>query len=91
MANFPTEVVPTGAQTYLLVVRASRSAKKQFVWEILDDSNGSHCVQASQQAFRSLADAYNAGKGALAYWHDKAIAVQAKAFLTPPPKDKERR
>ena len=73
MTNFPSEALPAGAQTYRLVVRASRSAKKQFVWEILDDSNESLCVQAAKQAFRSLEDAYNAGKGALDSWRDKAM------------------
>jgi hypothetical protein len=83
MTNFPSEVLATGAQTYRLVVRASRSAKKQFVWEILDDSNESLCVQAAKQAFRSLEDAYNAGNGALEYWRDKAMRAQAKALLAP--------
>ena len=84
MTNFPSEALPAGAQTYRLVVRASRSAKKQFVWEILDDSNESLCVQAAKQAFRSLEEAYNAGKGALEYWRDKAMRAQAKALLAPP-------
>jgi hypothetical protein len=90
MANFPSEALPTAAQTYRLVVRASRSAKKQFVWEILDDSNKSLRFQASNQAFRSLEDADNAGKGALEYWRGKATRAQAKALLAPAvaPKDK---
>jgi len=90
MAIFPSEALPTGAQTYRLVVRASPSAKKQFVWEILDDSNRSLRVQASRQAFRSLEDAYNAGKGALEYWRNRAMRAQAKALLAPPAAPKER-
>jgi hypothetical protein len=64
-------------------VRASRSANKQFVWEILDDINHKR-VEASKQTFRSLEDDYNAGKGALEYWRDKAMRAQAKALLAPP-------
>jgi hypothetical protein len=84
MTSFPSEVFPTGAQTYRLVVRASTSGKKQFVWEVLDDGSKSLCVQASKQTFRSLEDAYNAGQGAMEYWRAKAMRAQAKALLAPP-------
>ena len=83
MTNFPSEALPTGAQTYQLVVRASPSGKKQFFWEVLDDINHKR-VEASKQTFRSLEDAYNAGQGAMEYWRAKAMRAQAKALLAPP-------
>jgi hypothetical protein len=54
-----------------LIVRASIYKSKQFVWEILDDSDPGQCVQASKRTFRSMEDAYNIGKGALEYWQQK--------------------
>src|SRR3974377_1071262 len=47
---------------YRLIVTPSPLKAKQFVWVIVDDSNRSAPVQTSKQTFRSLEDAYNAGK-----------------------------
>ena len=93
MTNLPSEAAPTGAQTYRLVVSASHLKAKQFVWVIVDDTNSGTPVQASNQSFQSLEDAYNAGQGALEYWRDKATRAQAKALLARPatPKDRPKR
>ena len=93
MTNLPSEAVPAGAQTYRLVVSASHLKAKQFVWVIVDDTNSGTPVQASNQSFQSLEDAYNAGQGALEYWRDKATRAQAKALLARPatPKDRPKR
>jgi hypothetical protein len=63
--------LPT-APIYRLVVTASQLKAKQFVWVIVDDDNRGKTVQTSKATFRSLEDAYNAGRGALEYWKDKA-------------------
>ena len=62
---------PTNVPIYRLIVRAAVHKSKQFVWEILDDSNQGQCVQASKRTFRSMEDAYNVGKGAFEYWQQK--------------------
>src|SRR6516164_5762154 len=62
---------PTNFPIYRLIVRAAIYKSKQFVWEILDDSNRGQCVQASKRTFRSMEDAYNIGEGALEYWQQK--------------------
>ena len=92
MTNFLPEAAPTptGDQTYRLVVSASHLKAKQFVWVIMDDSNKGLRVQVSRQTFRSLEDAYNAGKGALEYWRAKAMRAQAKALLAPPATSKDK-
>jgi hypothetical protein len=90
MTNFPSEVLPTGDQTYRLVVAASQLKTKQFVWVIVDESNRGLRVQASEQTFRSMEDAYNAGQGALKYWRAKAMRAQVKALLAPPAAPKDR-
>ena len=46
------------------MVTASRKAK-QFVWVIVDDNRRGIAVQASKRTFRSMEDAYNAGRAAL--------------------------
>ena len=71
---------PTGSETYRLLVRASTSPKKQFVWEIMDDIKHKR-VEASRETFRSLEDAYKAGQGALEYWRAKATRAEANALL----------
>ena len=65
-----TEAQPT-TPIYRLVVTASQLKAKQFVWVIVDDNNRGAPVQASKQTFRSMEDAYNAGRGALEYWRYK--------------------
>ena len=75
------EPVPAGAQTYRLVVRALPSAKRQFVWEVLEDTTHTR-VQTSEQTFRSLSDAHTAGQAALGQWRDKVMKTTSKALLT---------
>jgi hypothetical protein len=69
---------------YRLVVTASRLKAKQFLWVIVDDTN--HCapVQTSKQTFRSMDDAYNAGRGALDYWRDKTRRSNPAVDLAQP-------
>ena len=57
----------------------------QFVWVIVDDNNRGTAVQASKRTFRSLEDAYNAGKGALEYWRDKTRRTHPSVDLAQPP------
>ena len=69
MPTFPSEppshgAPPSGAESYRLLVRASASGKKQFIWEIMDDTKG-QCVEASRDTFRSFEDAYKAQHGHL--------------------------
>ena len=71
--------------TYRLVVSASHLKTKQFVWVIVDDNNRGTAVQASKRTFRSLEDAYNAGKGALEYWRDKTRRTHPSVDLAQPP------
>jgi hypothetical protein len=61
---------------YRLLVTASQLKAKKFVWVIVDDTNRGAPVQTSKQAFRSLEDAYNTGRGA-----------QRKTRRTHPPVD----
>jgi hypothetical protein len=74
---------------YRLIVTASPLKAKQFVWVIVDDSNRSAPVQTSKQTFRSLEDAYNAGKGALEYWRDKTRRTHPSVDLAQPPQAKQ--
>ena len=71
--------------TYRLVVSASHLKAKQFVWVIVDDNSRGTPVQASKRTFRSLDDAYNAGKGALEYWRDKTRRTHPSVDLAQPP------
>ena len=76
--------LPT-APIYRLVVTASQLKAKQFVWLIVDDDNRGKTVQTSKATFRSLEDAYNAGKGALEYWHRKTRRIVPPVDLAQPP------
>ena len=71
--------------TYRLVVSASHLTAKQFVWVIVDDNNRGTPVQTSKRTFRSMVDAYNAGKGALEYWRDKTRRTHPSVNLAQPP------
>src|SRR4051794_23493904 len=73
--------VPAGAQTYRLGARALPSAKRQFVWEVLEDTPHTR-VQPSEQPSRSLSDAHTAGQAALGQWRDKVMKATSKALLT---------
>ena len=55
---------------------------------IMDDNNRGAPVQASKRTFRSLEDAYNAGKGALEYWRDKTRRTHPSVDLAQPPSAK---
>ena len=80
MPRLPSEALPSGAETYHLVVQASDSTKTQFVWEIWVKTKRKR-VQASSDTFRSLEDAYKAGQDALEYWRGKVVREIARAFL----------
>jgi hypothetical protein len=73
------------APTYRLVVTASRLRAKQFVWVIVDDDNRGKPVQTSKTTYRSLEDAYNAGRGALEYWQRKTRRIVPAVDLAQPP------
>jgi hypothetical protein len=73
------------APIYRLVVTASPMKAKQFVWVIKDDTDGGKTVQTSRATFRSLEDAYNAGTGALEYWHRKTRRITPPVDLAQPP------
>ena len=77
------ETHPT-ARIYRLVVAASQLKAKQFVWVIVDDTHCGAPVQTSEQAFRSMEDAYNAGRGALEYWQRKARRTHPPVDLAQP-------
>ena len=72
------------APIYRLVVRRTQKAK-QFVWTIVDDTNAGKPVQTSKETFRSLEDAYNAGRGALEYWRAKTQRIVPPVDLAQPP------
>jgi hypothetical protein len=76
--------LPT-APIYRLVVTAAQLNAKQFVWMIVDDDNRGKTVQTSKATFRSLEDAYNAGRGALEYWLRKARCIVPPVDLAQPP------
>ena len=77
------EAQPT-TPIYRLVVTASQLKAKQFVWMIVDDDNRGKTVQTSKATFRSLEDAYNAGKGALEYWQRKMRRTHPPVDLAQP-------
>ena len=86
---------PPGAQQvatpiYRLVVTASQIRARQFIWVIMDDSGRGAPVQASKQTFRSMADAYDAGRGALEYWHAKMRRAYPAVDLGQPPAQQPR-
>jgi hypothetical protein len=70
---------------YRLVVTASQLKSKQFVWVIVDDSYRGTPVQTSKATFRSMEDAYNAGRGALEYWQQKTRRTHPPVDLAQPP------
>jgi len=70
---------------YRLIVTASQLKAKQFVWVIVDDGRGGTPVQISRARFRSLENAYNAGKGALEYWQRKTRRTHPPVDLAQPP------
>jgi hypothetical protein len=71
--------MPANAPIYRLVVRASPIRTKQFLWEIVDDNNRGTPVEASERTFRSMEEAYGAGKAALEYWRQRANRQQASS------------
>ena len=73
---------------YRLVVTASKLKTKQFVWVIVDDNDRGRTVQTSKETFRSLEDAYNAGKGALDFWQRKTRQTHPSVDLAQPPDKK---
>jgi hypothetical protein len=83
MANqhFPEPAIPT----YRLVITASQLKAKQFVWVIVNDGHGGKPVQISRARFRSMDDAYNAGKGALEHWQRKTRRTHPPVDLAQPP------
>ena len=74
------------APIYRLVVTASQLKAKQFIWVIVDDSQRGAPVQTSRATYRSLEDAYNAGKGAMEYWHRKTRRTHPAVDLAQPAK-----
>jgi hypothetical protein len=72
------------APVYRLVVTASQLKARQFVWVIVNDSYRSTPVQTSKATFRSLEDAYNAGRGALEYWQRKIRRTHPPVDLAQP-------
>jgi len=78
-----TEAHPT-THIYRLVVTVSRLKAKQFVWVIVDDTNHGAPVKTSSTTFRSMEDAYNAGKGALEYWQRKTRRTHPPVDLAQP-------
>src|SRR5262249_27452443 len=48
-----------------LVVRASSDRRKQYVWEIHDNHETVARVEISQQAYRTMEEAYAAGKAVM--------------------------
>jgi hypothetical protein len=74
---------------YRLVVTASQLKAKQFVWVIVNDSFRGAPIQTSKRTFRSMEDAYNAGRDALAYWQQKARRANPAVDLAQPPPAKK--
>jgi hypothetical protein len=73
------------APIYRLVVTASQLKARQFVWVIVDDAHRGTPVQTSKVTFRSMEDAYNAGRGALEYWRAKTQRIVPPVDLAQPP------
>jgi hypothetical protein len=72
------------ASIYRLVVTTSQFKPRQFVWMIVDDAHRNTPVQTSEATFRSMEDAYNAGKGALEHWRDKTRSTNPEVDLAQP-------
>jgi hypothetical protein len=82
----PSQPVPEPiTPIFRLVVTASQFKAKQFVWVIVDDTHRCTPVQTSKATFRSLEDAYNAGRGALEYWQRKTRRTHPPVDLAQPP------
>ena len=90
MTNQPPGAQPVTTPNYRLVVTASQTKSRQFVWVIVDDSNGGIFVQTSRQTFRSMEAAYDAGQGALGYWRDKMRRTTPSVDLAQPQPTKRR-
>ena len=86
MSGLPQNAPPPTPPSYRLVVTASQVRAKQFIWVIVDDNNRAVRVQTSKQTFRTMEDAYNAGKGALDYWHAKMGRTTPAVDLAQPAK-----
>jgi hypothetical protein len=84
MTNQFAEAQQVATPNYRLVVNATQKAK-QFVWVIVDDNHRGLTVQTSKRTFRSMDDAYNAGKGALEYWRTKMRRITPAVDLAQPP------
>jgi hypothetical protein len=87
MYDAPLPIIPA-IPAYRLVVTASQLKARQFVWVIANDSFHGAPVQTSKRTFRSMEDAYNTGRDALAYWQQKARRALAQAALAKAPTDK---
>jgi hypothetical protein len=85
MYDAPLPIIPA----YRLVVTASQLKAKQFVWVIVNDSFRGAPAQTSKRTFRSMEDAYNAGRDALAYWQQKARRTNPAVDLAQPPPAKK--
>jgi hypothetical protein len=83
----PSQPIPEPiTPIFRLVVTASQLKAKQFVWVIVDDTTQRRTpVQTSKATFRSLEDAYNAGRGALEYWQRKTRRIVPPVDLAQPP------
>ena len=89
MADQPPGAQPTSDPLYRLVVSASQHRSRQFIWQIVDEHNQGKPVQESKQTFRSMEDAYNAGKGALERWREKTRRTPGSVDLARPPPAKQ--
>lgn len=87
MANLPVDA-PSTTPNYRLVITASPAKAKQFIWVIVNDESLGAPVEASKQTFRSMEDAYNAGKGALEFWRAKMRRTTPAVDLAQPPPSK---
>jgi hypothetical protein len=87
----PAPEVDHTPPVYRLVVTASQLKAKQFVWVIVDDAHRAGTpVQTSKTTFRSLEDAYNAGRGALEYWQRRTRRTHPPVDLAQPPPAKKK-
>jgi hypothetical protein len=92
MLDHPPRSEPTSDPLYRLVVSASGNRARQFIWQIVDDHNHGKPVHVSTQMFRSMEDAYHAGKGAFEYWRAKmrrATSSTSLAQSSPGPSTKK--
>jgi NADPH:quinone reductase-like Zn-dependent oxidoreductase len=75
------------AAFFLVCVTTERLARiaTMIVWVIVDDTNRGIPVQTSKATFRSMEDAYKAGRGALEYWQRKTRRTHPPVDLAQPP------